>query len=79
LNIVCDASNSPITLSPATAVSVDYFTYPTGSTTTLYSHYNCGPPTFTIVDANGNNLESWITADLVINTFTLTVDPTLYS
>jgi hypothetical protein len=76
LTIVCDASNSPITLSTATPVSVNFFNQPPGSTTTVYSHYNCGPPTFTIVDAGAINLESWITADLVMDTFTLIVDPT---
>jgi hypothetical protein len=55
LNIICDSGISPITLSAAAAVSVDYFNSPTGSTTTVYSHLVCGPPTFTIVDANGNN------------------------
>jgi len=55
LNIVCDASNTPISLTTAAAVSVDYFDLPTGSTTTEYSHYVCGPPTFTIVDASGTN------------------------
>jgi hypothetical protein len=58
---------------------VNFFDQPTGSTTTVYSHYNCGPPTFTIVDAGAINLNSWITANLVTDTFTLTATPTLYS
>jgi len=58
---------------------VNFFDQPTGSTTTVYSHYNCGPPTFTIVDAGAINLNSWITANLVGDTFTLTATPTLYS
>ena len=39
----------------ATAVSVNYFDKPSGSTTSVFSHYNCGPPTFTIEDASGTN------------------------
>jgi hypothetical protein len=76
LNIVCDSSNSPITLSTANELSVDFFDKPTPSTTTVYSHYNCGPPTFTIVDDDDIDLDSWITATLVNDTFTLTVKPT---
>jgi hypothetical protein len=42
---------------------VNFFDLATGSTTIEYSHYNCGPPIFTIVDAGDNDLDSWITAN----------------
>ena len=66
---------------------MNFFDQPTGSTTTVYSHFICGPPTFTIIDAGDidldswitANLDSWITANLVADTFNFTAKPTQYS
>jgi hypothetical protein len=58
---------------------VNFFDQPTGSTTTVYSHFICGPPTFTIIDAGDIDLDSWITVNLVADTFNFTAKPTQYS
>ena len=58
---------------------MNFFDQPTGSTTTVYSHFICGPPTFTIIDAGDIDLDSWITANLVADTFNFTAKPTQYS
>ena len=76
LTIECDESNSEITLTdtrPAT-LSTDYFNAPV-TTTTMYSHYRCEPPTFTFEDETGETL-SWITGELVDDTIDISVLPT---
>ena len=64
LEIICDSTNSPITLGNFTSdpFVTDIF-YSPQSINSTYSHYRCLPPVVTFKDGNGNSLD-WISGSL---------------